>query len=452
MNIKTATIISGLTISSLLVATKIDAQSEFSKAKKRNLYTPQSTSFEGAVYAMSNDINANSIVSYGRNDDGTLELIGTTLTGGKGGAFDGGEGLDPLISAYSVIMTDDREHLLAVNAGSNSISVFAVNNDFSLRLTDVKRVYGVGPNSIAYSNGLVYVSSIDADGQFTGEPDQEGALTGFRLSERGKLRPIARSVRLLGNRPSAVQFSPDSRHLVVSSINSGSVALDSQSQDEIVVYDVRRGGNISRRPVSAATSTERNNDDNRNLPSAIGFEIVQENGKQFILVSEAREFQADGTPPAFPALQTGSISTWELGRFGDLTPIALDVMTGDSQFDGERTACWIEFSHDESNFWVSNALEATISSFSFDDGNIELVSQVEAQGNGPTSSVPAEAFSETEGWIDLWISDDGEYLYQLFGLSGEIGVFKVGENGSLDRIQTVSGDLPEVNTQGIVAF
>lgn len=451
MNIKTAALLASSLLFSLSMAA--NAQSNSSEANQElGQETVPSVSFKGGVYAMSNDLDANSIVAYGRNEDGTLELIDTYLTGGKGGIFDGGEGLDPLISANSVIMTDDREHLLAVNAGSESVSVFRVNEDSSLTLTDHTRVYGVGPNSIAYSNGLVYVTSIDADGQFAGEPDQQGALTGFRLGERGTLRLIGVSIRELGNRPSAIQFSPDGRFLVISSINAGSVALNSGSEDEIVVYELRRGGNISREPVATATSTRRNNEDNRNLPSAIGFEIVQENGKQFIVVSEAREFQADGTPPAFPALQTGSISTWELSRFGDLTPVALDVMTGTSQFDGERTACWIEFSRDEGNFWVSNALEATLSSFSFNDGNIELIERVEVEGVGPTSNVPSEAFSQTDGWVDLWISDDGEYLYQLFGLSGAIGVFKVGENGSLSQVEIVTGDLPLTNTQGIVAF
>jgi len=446
MIIRKAALLLGLSVSALSISTHVNAQSNNNDFYNPN--TPQTTSFVGAVYAMSNDVEANSIVAYGRNDDGTLDLIDTFATRGRGGVFDGGEGLDPLISAYAVLMTDDREHLIAVNAGSNSISVFRVNGDLSLTLTDVQRVYGVGPNSIAYNNGLLYVSSIDADGQFAGEPDQEGNLTGFRLSERGRLRPIRNSVRLLGNRPSAIQFSPDGRFLVVSSINSGSIALASDSQDEIVVYEVRRAGRLSRQPVSAATSTERGNAENRNLPSAIGFEIVQENGKQYVLVSEAREFQADGTPPAFPALQTGSISSWELGRFGDLTPVALDVMTGDNQFDGQRTACWIEFSHDESEFWVSNALEATISSFSFEDGAVELINDVAASGVGPAEGDP---FGTTDGWVDLWISDDGEYLYQLFGLSGTIGVYKVGENGALDLVQTVT-DLPEANTQGIVAF
>lgn len=411
----------------------------------------ESSSFKGAVYAMSNGFSANTIVAYGRNDDGTLVLLGEFPTGGRGAALDAGEGLDPLISAYSVLLTDDRQFLLAVNAGSNSISVLRINDDFTLSVTDEHSVFGVGPNSIAYRHGLVYVSIVDADNVFTGEPDQEGGLTGFRLTPKGKLLPVRKSDRLLGNRPSSIQFSPDGKFLVVSSINAGSAILASGSTDEIVVYRVRRNGRLSANPVSAAASTLPFNNENRNLPSAIGFEVVKDEGDQFIIVTEAREFQSDGTPPAFPALQTGSVSTWKLEDSGDLTPVNLDVHTGTGLFDGQRTTCWIEFSRDENTFWVSNALESTLSSFSFSKGEVSLISQVEAAGEPATDSDP---FGTTDGWIDLWISDDGLYLYQLFGLDGTIGVFKVGDEGdghSLTLIQEVS-DLPDINAQGIVAF
>jgi len=407
--------------------------------------------FPGAVYAMSNSFDRNAIVAYGRNADGTLELVGEFATGGKGAAFDGGEGLDPLISANAVILTDDRDHLLAVNAGSNTISAFRINNDASLTLTSRARVAGVGPNSIAYHNGLLYVSSIDADNRFIGEPDQEGALIGFRLSERGKLQRVHRSVRWLGNRPSALQFSPDGRFLVVSSINAGSATLASGSTDELVVYEVLQDGRLSAQPVSTGASTLPGNAENRNLPSAIGFEIISDDGRDYVVVTEAREFQADGTPPAFDALQAGSVSTWELTRRGELLPINLDVITGNDQFDGERTACWIEFSRDEKTFWVSNALESTLSSFSFDNGEISLIERVAAEGQGPSDDDP---FGTTDGWIDLWASDDGRYIYQLFGLDGTIGVFRVDDEGAgsgLTLIQEVS-DLPVQNTQGIVAY
>ena len=98
-------------------------------------------------------------------------------------------------------------------------------------------------------------------------------------------------------------------------------------------------------------------------------------------------------------------------------------------------------------------LDAAISSYRFTDdtGNIELVQELAAIGNQPTSPDPAVAFATTDGWVDLDITDDGEYLYQLFGLAGAIGVYAV-DQGNLTLVETVGGDLPVQNTQGIVSF
>jgi len=80
------------------------------------------------------------------------------------------------------------------------------------------------------------------------------------------------------------------------------------------------------------------------------------------------------------------------------------------------------------------------------------VDQTAAQGTGATGNTtdPAAAFSTTEGWIDLWISDDGKYLYQCYGLTGTVGVFEI-DGTDLTLIQEVSGNLPQNNVQGIVS-
>ena len=413
--------------------------------------TTNDDGFAGAVYAMANGFDGNSIVAYGRNDDGTLSLIGEFPTGDLGAAFDGGEGLDPLISAYALERSADGKFLMAVNAGSNTITVFRINNDYSLTVVDSESTFGVGPNSIAQKGNMVFVTNIDEDGIFTGEPDQEGNLVTYTIDGRGDLTPQTNSIRSLGARPSAVRISPDGRYVVAAMINSGSAALASGSTDELLVYRINRSGSISPSPLGSGASTLPGNNANRNLPSAIGFEIVYENGANYVVVTEAREFQADGTPPAFPNLQTGSVSTWRLESNGSLTPINLDVITGNDFTDGERTACWIAFSNDQKYFWVSNALESTLSTFEFNNGVIDLVNRVEASGTPPGSSDPATAFANTDGWIDLYTSRDGKYLYQLYGLDGTIGVFKI-DGSSLSLIEEVSGDLPEENTQGIVAF
>ena len=403
----------------------------------------------GGVFVMSNILEGNTIVAYSRAADGTLSLVGEFATGGNGGDFDGPEGLDPLISAYAIINTPDNEYLMAVNAGSDTISVMAVNDDMSLTLVDTVSSFGTGPNSLAFNNGIVYVTNIDADGEFGGEPDQEGSIYGYTFSG-GDLEPIAGSGRELDNRPSAVRFSPDGSTLLVASINAGSNQLASANEDSMVAFTIDGNGIPSESITGAGTSTFQGNSENRNLPSAIGFEVVDRSNGTFAVVTEAREFTAAGDPPNFPGLQTGSISTYQVGGNGSLTGAQLDLTAGQSatRGEGQITACWIVMDPDGEHFYVSNAISATISTFRFTDasGNVELLNEVAASGIGPgTVTDGALAFSNTDGWIDLDITDDGAFIYQLFGLSGAVGVYAV-DNGNLSLVEVVSGNLPDQNT------
>lgn len=406
----------------------------------------------GGVFVMSNILDENTIVAYSRAEDGTISLIGEYPTGGSGGDFDGPEGLDPLISAYSLINTPDNDYLMAVNAGSNTISVMQINDDMSLELVDTESTRGVGPNSLAMNGNLVYVTNIDADGEFEGEPDQEGSIYGYTFAN-GDLTPLDGSLRELDNRPAAIRFAPDGEHIVITSINAGSAALASGNDDSVVVYGIYESGVPTEAALDGATSTPRGNAEGRNLPSAIGFEMVDRSNGTFAIVTEAREFRSEGQPPIFPGLQTGSVSVFQLGENGSLTGTQLDLLAGQTPTVGQRTACWIVMSPDGEYFWVSNALDASISSYRFTDdtGNIELIEVIAAAGVQPTSPDPAVAFATTDGWIDLDISDDGNYIYQLFGLAGAVGVYAV-DGGNLTLVETVTGDLPAQNTQGIVSF
>ncbi|WP_299684642.1 hypothetical protein [uncultured Dokdonia sp.] len=421
--------------------------------------------FVGAVYAMTNGDGQvagnvqgpNTIIAYGRADDGSLTPIGPFATGGNGGDYDGGEGLDPLISAYALTKTDDNENLLAVNAGSNTITSFNIAADFSLEVAgDPLDTGAIGPNSIATTGqvtvagtkGLVYVSNITRPEFLAGgEPMHQGTVTGYWLLEDGSLQAIPGSTRDLPVRPSAVQFSPDGQWLVITAINSGASALGSGSEDEVTVYNVGADGVLSNGAWGTATSTLRDNTEGRNLPSAIGFQVV---GNNYVVVTEAREFQPDGTPPAFPALQDGSVSTWQIQGDGSLTPISIDVASGEGNTG--RTACWLDFTADGNTFFVSNAIEAGLAAYSFDNGVVTLLDQTAAQGTGTGGADNGpDAFAVTEGWIDMWISEDGQFLYQLYGLDGTIGVYRI--NGqSLELISEESNNLPDTNTQGIVAI
>src|SRR5262249_34329511 len=130
-----------------------------------------------AVFVQTDNPAGNQIVSYDRGSDGTLTPAGTYDTGGLGGALEG-SGVDHLPSQGS--LTYDRQDglLYAVNAGSDTLSVFAVFGD-RLALRQVLGSGGSFPVSIAASNGLVYVLN-GLDG---------GSLQGFRVFA-GRLLPI----------------------------------------------------------------------------------------------------------------------------------------------------------------------------------------------------------------------------------------------------------------------
>jgi len=414
--------------------------------------TPPPTAFVGAIYAGTNRLFGNSIAAFGRSANGMLTPIAEYATGGFGGIFDGsGEGLDPLISEDSIVAVDNR-FLLAVNPGSNTIASLRINANFSLTLIGTAPTGGVGPVTIAYRNGLVYVANVDTDGAFLGPPDQSGSITGFRLDlASGQLTPIAGSTRNLGSRPSNIEFSPDGRLLVVSSVNAGSSMLASRSTAELTTYGVLADGNLTAGAQGTAASTLPGNAAGRNLPTAIGFEIVERGGRNFVIATEAREFLPNGNPGMLPMFQTGSVSTWELNGDGSLSPRSQDVLTGPSVTSGPTSACWIVVAPNRESFWVASASGATISAYRLNsDGTVSLIDGRAAAGS-PAVPGAANPLATADGFIDIAVSSDGAFVYQLLGVEGTINVYRVGANSSLSLIQEATALLPETNIQGLVS-
>ena len=421
----------------------------------------------GGVYTMTNALDGNEIAAFARFSNGKLRRIGSFATGGLGSTeFDGGEGLDPLISADSIIVSEDHSLLFAVNAGSDSITSFRINRNFSLTRVHTVSSGGVGPNSLAMSGSRLFVSNIDRDGLALGdpetprgEPNDEGNVQGFWVFPSGYMLRLSGSTINLDNRPADIGFSANGQNLIITSITAGSAALPGpNAANSVSVYGVRGNGRVTGM-VGSATGTQVGNEDGRNLGSAIDFDTTIIGDREFVVVTEAREFNAAGAPPILPALQAGSVSVYELNRDGSLTSTEDDFALGDpaaSPFEqaSQLTTCWIDFGRDGRTFYVSNAINATISSFRLNsDGTLRLLDELAAEGVSGFSTggtTGPEVFGTTDGFIDLDVSDDGRHLYQLEGLSGEISVYRVnGNSGSLQRIQTVGG-LPDVDTQGII--
>ena len=78
-----------------------------------------------AVFVLTDDPAGNGVIAFSRSGDGSLVRRTTYATGGPGARLDGAV-VDPL--APQAALTYDREHglLYAVNAGSDTVTVFAV--------------------------------------------------------------------------------------------------------------------------------------------------------------------------------------------------------------------------------------------------------------------------------------------------------------------------------------
>jgi 6-phosphogluconolactonase (cycloisomerase 2 family) len=259
-------------------------------------------SLAGAVFTISNQAEGNRVLAFARDRDGNL---GDSLAYPTGGLGTG----DSLGSQAALALSEDRRFLLAVDAGSNEISSFAVHGA-NLELRDRVASGGTRPISITEHHGLVYV--VHAGGT--------NNVAGFALDRRGRLYSLRGSNRPLSANsvgPAQVALSPDARELVVTE----------KSTSKIDVFRVGAFGGLESAIVGAAAGT-----------TPFGFEFTSHGD---IVVSEAA---------------TTSASSYAVTRDG------IELLSGPIS-DTQAAPCWVVVSRDDRHAYVANAGSASISSY-----------------------------------------------------------------------------------------
>jgi hypothetical protein len=198
-------------------------------------------------------------------------------------------------------------------------------------------------------------------------------------------------------------------------------------------------------------STQLNNPEGRNLPNAIGIETYARDGKQFVIAAEARTVSSTGVPAAnFSAVQTGSVSTWEIAADGTLMPRTQDFRLGPTLTSGPLQPGFIAYSPGYELAMVASTSGARLSGLVLgDNGAVQLSNggyMVQGKAVDPSSSTP---LADADGFVDVAFSPDGNFLYHVVGLRGRIDVY--GIVFSLEqRQQLTTGLLPMDNLQGLV--
>jgi len=338
----------------------------------------------GHVYVNDNTKLVNTIGAFDRHADGTL----TPETGSPFAADGAGTG-SGLASQGALQFAAGGRFLIAVDAGSNQISVLRVHSDGSLSLVPGGLVWSRGtlPDSIAVHGDLVYVANSGAG---------DANYTGFRLGFGGRLFRIPGSTVTLAAdaAPGDVLFNGTGTKLVGTEV--GPSVIDS--------FTVGPDGRLTAAPGSPFPA--------QGL-GPFGSEFRPTNPDQ-LFVSNAHNTAPD----------SGTVSAFKDHRNGRLSPV------GGSPFaDNQMAPCWVEITGDGQFLFTVNTASGSVSSYRIaSDGALTLL------GTTPISGTKV-------GAVDARLSPDGGFLYVDESAVGKVAAFTV-SGGSLTELATSPFPLP----------
>ena len=308
----------------------------------------------GHVYVNDNTKPANTIGAFDRHADGTLTPeAGSPFWAGGAGTGAG------LASQGALQFSADGRFLIAVDAGSNQISVLRVHSDGSLSVVPggVVSSRGVLPDSLAVHGDLVYVANSGAG---------HSNYTGFQFF-RGHLFHLPGSTVTLASdaAPGDVLFNGTGTELVGTEV--GPSLIDS--------FTVGSGGRLTAAPGSPFPA--------QGL-GPFGSEFRPTSPDQ-LFVSNAHNTATD----------SGTVSAFRDHRNGRLSSIA-----GSPFPDHQMAPCWVEITHDGGFLFTVNTASGTISGY-----------QIAA--NGALTLLPGStpAGGPDAGAVDARLSPDGGFLY-----------------------------------------
>jgi hypothetical protein len=333
---------------------------------------PHAFGHDSAVFVQTDGLSGNQIVAYDRSHNGALTQAGTYDTGGLGGQLTGSV-VDHTASQGALNYDRAASLLFAVNAGSNTVSVFQVFGD-RLALRQVIGSGGTFPVSVTAEGNTVYVLNAEEGGSIQGYalafdhlvflPDSHRSL-GLTTGEPGEPEQFTHT-------PGQVALSPDGSKLIVTTKAAG---------QSIEVFTVYPWGALSASPVVSADET---------VPFAVAFDPAGH-----LLVAEA----------------AGALASFQINANDTVTEL-------DSVESKQAATCWLTPA--AGYYYTSNAGSGSLTGFQDTfGGQLTLL--------GDTETHP--------GTVDG--ASVGNLLYVQGGKEGTVDEFKVQADGSLENLGSV---------------
>ncbi|KAH8892097.1 hypothetical protein GQ53DRAFT_134129 [Thozetella sp. PMI_491] len=325
----------------------------------------------GAVFALDNVPEDNRVIAFSRDASGKLTEVGQFSTGGRG------QGVD-FDTQGGLQLSADNRFLYAVSPADDKITVFRVQGSC---LEKVQEVYaGDQPLSISLSgNGFAYAldGSVASTGIYGFKVDgSSGFLTALSNTTIATSTPIGV--------PGTVVFSPDGTSLIVT--NKVGSSID--------VFSVGPNG-IAKGPITTSQSSG---------PRPFGA-VFNKAGDLFVVES------------GLPSLNNAGLSTYHLTSEGQASLSPLTRSEKNLQTDG----CWVVVTPNQQYAYTASFVTSAISSYAIgSDSTVKLL-------NG-TAGLPGN----TSEPVDLGLTKDGKFLYNLLRGTGAIAGWGIKEDGSLN--------------------
>ena len=344
-----------------------------------------------SVFVMTNDKVKNEVLTYQRGYDGQFVLRERAATGGRGS---GGE-TDPLQSQGALTISGDHTLLFAVNSASGSVSSFHILDGIPV-LIDKETSEGAFPIAVTEHNGTVYV--LNAGGS--------GAIVAFKADGFGRLHEIQNSSAFLtgtNSGASSISVSPNGKWLIV--IEKASNSID--------VFPILADGTLG--TVVA----------NKSVTAGVFATVFTPGGQ--LIVSENQP--NSGT-------DTSSISSYTINANGTLTAITQSIPT----FGNGN--CWNAITPNGKWVFVDNSATSSVAGFSISS----------AGALSPIANTVVSTLPEGSTNLDMAVSADGKYLFNLLSGAGAISVFTINANGTVNQLGSIEGLPQTVGFNGIAAL